>query len=125
MSTVSLTLRVAVATVALLASAASMAQAQGGVVRPGMTSAEVRQAWGEPYAERTKGSYTYLSFQSDCLPACGSHDVVILKDGKVVDAIARSSNHRYEGASSVQRTPGYTDTSGVTTPVPLPSGGAP
>jgi hypothetical protein len=115
-------MKILVAAAALLVAVATPAHAQGTVIRPGMSKAEVTAAWGEPYAERTRGSFTYLSFRSDCLPQCGSHDVVILKDGTVVDAIARSSNHRYDGTSSVQRTPGFTDANGVTTPVPPPSG---
>ena len=105
-----------------LSVAAPQAASAQGTVKPGMTRAEVITAWGEPYAERTRGAYTYMSFKSDCLPACGTHDVVTLKDGKVIDAIARSSNHKYDGTSSVQRTPGFTDSNGVTTPVPPPSG---
>ncbi len=114
-------MKVLTALTALTVLTATSALAQG-TVKPGMTRAEVVAAWGEPYAERTRGAYMYMSFKSDCLPACGTHDVVTLKDGKVIDAIARSSNHKYDGSSSVQRTPGFTDSNGVTTPVPPPSG---
>jgi hypothetical protein len=67
-------------------------------------------AWGEPLAKRTRGSFTYLHFQTDCLKECGTYDVVILEGGQVVDAIARSKNHRYDGVSSspVERPPEYT-----------------
>ena len=70
-------------------------------VRPGMSEAEVVAAWGEPLARRTKGSFTYLHFQTD---------VVILEGGQVVDAIARSKNHRYDGVSSspTDRAPEFT-----------------
>jgi hypothetical protein len=79
-------------------------------VRPGMTETEVVAAWGEPLAKRTRGSFTYLHFQTDCLKECGTYDVVILEGGQVVDAIARSKNHRYDGVSSspVERPPEYT-----------------
>jgi hypothetical protein len=70
------------------------------VIRAGMTEAEVVAAWGEPLARRTRGGFTYLHFPTDCLKACGTYDVVILDGGQVVDAIARSKNHRYDGVSS-------------------------
>jgi hypothetical protein len=79
-------------------------------VRPGMTEAEVVAAWGEPLARRTKGAFTYLHFETDCLKECGTYDVVILEGGQVVDAIARSKNHRYDGVSSspTDRAPEFT-----------------
>lgn len=113
---------------AVLTGSAGAAQAQM-PVRPGMTAEEVTAAWGAPSATRTRGEYTYLSYPSSCMPDCGTQDVVILQGGKVVDAIARSSNHPYEGASSLTgKAPGFTDTAGVTTPAspaPSPSGGKP
>ena len=58
---------------------------------------------------RTRGAFTYATFPTPCLPGCGTHDIVILQDGKVVDAIARSSGRRYDGqASYTQRPPAYT-----------------
>lgn len=79
-------------------------------IRPGMTEAEVTAAWGEPLARRTRGAFTYLHFPTDCLKECGTYDVVILEGGQVVDAIARSKNHRYDGVSSspADRAPGFT-----------------
>jgi hypothetical protein len=94
----------AVAIVTLLG--AARAEAQDRTVRAGMTDTEVRAAWGEPQATRTRGAFTYLVFPTPCLPGCGSHDVVILEDGKVIDAVARSSGRRFEGAAP--RTPGFT-----------------
>ena len=112
----------------LLAGVASEARAQT-PVRPGMTAEEVTAAWGAPSATRTRGDYTYMSYPSSCMPACGTQDVVILQSGKVVDAIARSSNHPYDGPSSLSgKAPGFTDTAGVTTPAsaaPSPPGGKP
>jgi len=80
------------------------------VIRPGMSEAEVVAAWGEPLARRTKGAFTYLHFQSDCLKECGTYDIVILEGGQVVDAIARSKNHKYDGVSSspADRAPEFT-----------------
>jgi hypothetical protein len=112
----------------LLTAAATAAHAQT-PVRPGMTAEQVTAAWGAPTSTRTKGDFTYLNYPSSCMPACGTQDVVILQGGKVVDAIARSSNHPYDGPSSLTgKAPGFTDAAGVTTPAsppPLPSGGTP
>ena len=79
-------------------------------VRPGMSEADVIASWGEPLARRSRGVFTYLHFQTDCLKECGTYDVVILENGQVVDAIARSRNHRYDGVSSspADRAPGFT-----------------
>jgi hypothetical protein len=80
------------------------------LIRPGMTEAEVVAAWGEPLARRVRGQFTYLHFETDCLKECGTYDVVILEGGQVVDAIARSRNHRYDGVSSspADRAPEFT-----------------
>lgn len=69
-------------------------------VRPGMTEAQVRTAWGAPSGTRARGDYTYLFFANGCQPACGVQDVVILERGQVVDAVARGKGHRYDGVSS-------------------------
>ncbi len=112
----------------LLTAAANAVQAQT-PVRPGMTAEQVTAAWGAPTSTRTKGDFTYMNYPSSCMPACGTQDVVILQGGKVVDAIARSSNHPYDGPSSLTgKAPGFTDAAGVTTPVstpPPPSAGTP
>jgi hypothetical protein len=94
--------------------AATRAEAQAPTIRAGMTTDEVKAAWGAPSAERTRGNFTYLTFPTACLPGCGTHDIVILQDGKVVDAIARSNGRRYEGtASYTARPPGYTPPAGA------------
>ena len=106
--------------VVLLAGSATTAKAQA-PVRPGMTAEEVTAAWGAPTATRTRGDFTYMSYPSSCMPECGTQDVVILQAGKVVDAIARSSSHPYEGPSSLSgKAPGFTDSAGVTTPAAKP-----
>jgi hypothetical protein len=100
---------------AVAAGVTARAEAQTAAVRPGMTVDEVKTAWGAPSAERTRGAFTYLTFPTACLPGCGTHDIVILQDGKVVDAIARSNGRRYEGnASYTARAPGYTAPAGAT-----------
>ena len=89
------------------------AQAEPATIKPGMTDAEVRTAWGEPLIARKAGIHTYLFYQNDCLRTCGTYDVVILESGQVVDAIVRASYHRYEGTSSSpsDRKPEYTSPS--------------
>jgi hypothetical protein len=100
---------------ALLAVPSGRAAAQAPTVHAGMTLDEVTHAWGAPQAVRTRGAFTYLTFPTACLPGCGTHDIVILQDGKVVDAIARSNGRHYEGtASYTARTPGYTPPAGAT-----------
>ena len=83
---------------------------EAALVRPGMSEAEVVAAWGEPLARRSRGAFTYLHFTTDCLKECGTYDIVILEGGQVVDAIARSKDHRYDGVSSspANRAPEYT-----------------
>ncbi|HET8623072.1 MAG TPA: hypothetical protein VFM14_05880 [Gemmatimonadales bacterium] len=90
--------------------AGPLAAQEPATIRPGMSEAEVVAAWGEPLARRTRGDFTYLHFQTDCLKECGTYDVVILEGGQVVDAIARSKNHRYDGVSSspTNRAPEFT-----------------
>jgi hypothetical protein len=93
-----------------LALTAPAAAQEPATVRPGMSEADVIASWGEPLARRSRGVFTYLHFQTDCLKECGTYDVVILENGQVVDAIARSRNHRYDGVSSspADRAPGFT-----------------
>jgi hypothetical protein len=98
-----------VAVLACLAATPGAAQ-EPVTIKPGMSEAEVVAAWGEPLARRTRGPFTYLHFQTDCLKECGTYDIVILEGGQVVDAIARSKNHRYDGVSSspTNRAPEFT-----------------
>lgn len=99
------------AVAALLALGAPAARAQDvKTIRPGMTEAEVRAAWGEPVTSRTAGDYTYLFYENGCLRACGTYDLVIFQGGQVVDAIVRGKDHRYDGVSSSppDRKPHYT-----------------
>lgn len=79
-------------------------------IRPGMTEADVRAAWGAPVTSRKVGEYTYLFYENGCLRACGTYDLVVLQAGQVVDAITRGKDHNYDGVSSspADRAPGYT-----------------
>ncbi len=97
--------------VAALTLSASPLGAQGvQTIRPGMTEAEVRAAWGAPVTSRKVGDYAYLFFENGCLRACGTYDLVVLQGGQVVDAIGRGKNHNYDGVSSspADRAPRYT-----------------
>jgi hypothetical protein len=76
------------------------AQAEATAIKPGMTEADVRAAWGEPLTLRKLGEMTYLYYRNDCLRRCGTYDVVFLEGGQVVDAIVRDRGHRYDGVSS-------------------------
>jgi hypothetical protein len=76
------------------------AQAEPQTIKPGMTEAEVRAAWGEPLTARKAGPMTYLYYRNDCHKRCGTHDVVFLEGGQVIDAIVRDSRRRYDGVSS-------------------------
>jgi len=71
-----------------------------GTVNPGMSEREVYELWAAPAAVRRVGQYTYLFYQNGCEYTCGTMDVVTLKDGRVVDVIARWDGHRYSGESS-------------------------
>lgn len=69
-------------------------------IKPGMTEAEVRAAWGEPLTARKSGNMTYLYYKNDCLRSCGTYDVVFLENGQVVDAVVRDSHRAYDGIAS-------------------------
>jgi hypothetical protein len=83
-------------------------------IAPGMAVAEVEAAWGKAGVTRTDGDQTFLFYRNDCLKRCGTFDVVMLQDGKVVDAIVRASYHRYSGTSSSPegRRPSFTRPNG-------------
>jgi hypothetical protein len=100
-----------VAAAALLALGAPAVRAQEvKTIRPGMTEADVRAAWGAPVTSRKAGDYTYLFYENGCVRTCGTYDVVVLQGGQVVDAIVRAKDHGYDGVSSspADRKPHYT-----------------
>jgi hypothetical protein len=90
--------------------AAAAAPAAGTVVRPGMTEAQVRQAWGDPIAARTSGAWKFLFYRNGAERSVGWYDTVFLQNGQVVDCIARAAEHGYAGQSSSppDRVPGRT-----------------
>ena len=85
---------------ALAAATPLVAQDGGVMIDPGMTRAEVVERLGKPLNERKSGEHTYLYYRNGCEKTCGMNDVVMLDDGKVSDAIFRSSSRHYSGQSS-------------------------
>lgn len=86
----------ALSALALLAATPLAAQ----TVDPGMSRDEVVRLLGKPTGERSTGTRTYLFFRNGCERSCGMHDLVVLEDGKVTDAIFRARGRSYSGASS-------------------------
>ncbi|HEY6059615.1 MAG TPA: hypothetical protein VIV10_03435 [Gemmatimonadales bacterium] len=74
--------------------------ADTGTIAPGMTQQDVASVWGRASAVRHAGEYTYLHYPNGCELTCGTDDVVILQNDKVVDAIVRWRGHGYSGESS-------------------------
>jgi len=96
----------AVVLLLLLATVSGAAQ-EVKTIKPGMTEAEVRAIWGEPLDTRTVGTRGYLYYRNDCLKRCGTHDIVFLEGGQVVDAVVRDKGRAYDGVASspVERKP--------------------
>ncbi len=97
-----------VASLVLSIAGAGRAAAQATIaIKPGMSEAEVRAAWGEPLTVRKTGVMSYLYYRNDCLKRCGTYDIVFLEHGQVVDAVVRDQHRRYDGIASspVGRTP--------------------
>ena len=74
--------------------------ADTGTVAPGMSEREVYSLWGRPAAIRREGEFTYLFFPNSCERTCGTLDLVMLQNDRVVDAIVRWPGHGYSGQSS-------------------------
>jgi hypothetical protein len=71
-----------------------------GTIQPGMSERDVYTIWGQPVAHRQIGEMTYLFYRNGCEYSCGTHDVVILQNNQVMDAVTRHPGHRYAGVSS-------------------------
>jgi hypothetical protein len=71
-----------------------------GTVDPGMAERDVYSQWGPPMDVRRMGEFTYIFYPNGCERTCGTADVVILQNDKVVDAIVRWDGHHYSGQSS-------------------------
>lgn len=89
-----------VATMLGLATAPAAAQDDVRIIDPGMTRAQVVARLGRPLNERSAGGYRYLFYANGCERSCGMNDLVVLAQGKVVDAIFRAPGRSYSGTSS-------------------------
>ncbi len=109
--------------VAVPAPAPAAPAASSSVVRPGMSEADVRAAWGNPAVVKHANEWTYLFYRNYDERHVGWLDVVFLQNGQVVDCIARGSGHEYAGQSSSppdrvpSRTVNDTSTAGAVTGV--------
>lgn len=77
--------------------AAAPADGQNGTISPGMTTDQVRAAFGEPATWRAQGEWTYWYYHNGCPRRCGSDDVVFFRDGRVVTAVLRTPRRRVTG----------------------------
>lgn len=84
----------------LVAAAAGTARAQGASIDPGMSREQVIAKLGRPISEHSSGARTYLYYSNGDEKKYGMHDFVALEDGKVIDAVFRSSARKYNGKSS-------------------------
>jgi hypothetical protein len=80
--------------------ATAHAQTGAGTIDPGMTRAQVIERLGKPATVRTYQGSTYLMYSNKCGKKCGMQDIVILDHDVVVDAVFRSPDRHYTGASS-------------------------
>lgn len=83
----------------LLVAIAGSASAQASI-DPGMTHDQVIAKLGKPASEHSSGSSTFLYYANGQERKMGMSDMVAIEDGKVVDAVFRSSARRYTGKSS-------------------------
>lgn len=67
-------------------------------VSPDQTREEVIARLGAPAAERASGDLTFLFYESACAPRCPLSDVVILRGGRVVDALVAPREGRTSAA---------------------------
>lgn len=103
-----------------LSLAASLAAAAGAPaalaaqsIDPGMSRAQVLERLGRPTGERAAGAFAYLFYRNGCERECGTPDLVVLQDDRVVDAIFRSSTRSYTGTSSSPNTAAARRTAGA------------
>lgn len=83
-----------------LAAAPALAQDATPTIDPGMTRDQVVERLGRPLNERSTGSHTYMFYRNGCEQTCGMNDLVVLEDGKVVDAVFRNGVRVYTGSST-------------------------
>ena len=83
------------------------------VIDPGMSRDQVVAELGSPAVERRAGAFIYLLYANGCERTCGMQDLVILRNGAVVDAIFRAKGRTYTGTSSSPGTVAPGRTSGA------------
>jgi len=83
----------------LLVAVASSANAQASIDH-GMTKDQVIAKLGKPASEHSSGTKTFLYYANGQEKTVGMSDMVAIEDGKVVDAVFRSSSRKYTGMSS-------------------------
>lgn len=89
------------AIVILMAGAALPAVAQeSGSITPGMNPEQVTAIFGPPALTRVQGDWGYYFYTNDCLPRCGSDDVVFFRNGAVVSAVLRAPGRRFTGGAA-------------------------
>ncbi len=84
----------------LVVAVAGSARAQGASIDPGMSREQVIARLGKPISEHTSGDHLYLYYSNGDEKRYGMHDLVALENGKVVDAVFRSSTRKFSGKSS-------------------------
>jgi hypothetical protein len=84
----------------LVVAVAGSAGAQAASIDPGMTREQVVARLGKPISEHSSGASTYLYYSNGDEKKYGMHDMVAIENGKVVDAVFRSSARKYSGRSS-------------------------
>lgn len=77
--------------------AASAPAAAQATISQGMTTDQVRAAFGAPATVRESGDWTYWYYQNGCPVRCGSDDVVFFRDDQVVAAVLRTRVRRFAG----------------------------
>jgi S1-C subfamily serine protease len=87
----------AVALDALLAPRSSAQEVQR--IAPGMTKAEVYQIFGTPAAVRSVGELTYY-FYPNCRTTCGTSDMVVFRNQRVINAYLRGPERVYAVAGA-------------------------
>ena len=88
------------AVVLLCIPATLLSQQAEQTISPGMSRAQVVAALGAPATQRGANGFIYLFYSNSCGRECGMQDLVILQKDSVTDAIFRSPNRHYTGASS-------------------------
>ena len=118
-------MKIAIALAAVLVAVSQPVMAQSRSISPGMTTDQVRAAFGAPATTRDTGDWTYWYYHNGCPRRCGSDDVVFFREGQVVAAVLRTSARRFSGPAADQALERYDDVSaagGVETERPVNMG---